>query len=1076
VTRGPIAWFIRNGVAANLLLLLIVVGGLLTLPRIRKEVFPEFSSDMISITMLYRGAAPEEVEQAVCVRIEEAVHGVDGIKRIRSTAAEGLGSVVVELLPGADARRVLDDVKARVDAIDTFPEETEQPVVQEIILRTQVISVAVSGDADEWTLKRVGEQVRDELSNLPGITQVQLVVARPYEISIEVSEAVLRRYGLTFDEVARAVRRSSLDLPGGSIRTDGGEFLLRVKGQAYRAPDFERIPLRTLPDGSRLRLGEVARVLDGFEEDPQAARFDGLPAMVVQVFRVGDQDALAISAAVKSYIEEAGRRMPGGIRLTAYQDYAQYLESRLELLLRNGRNGFILVFLVLALFLRFRLAFWVSVGIPISFLGTLWLMPELGVSLNMLSLFAFLLVLGIVVDNAIVVGENIYSHNQRGKDGVQAAIDGTREVLVPVVFAIGTTIAAFLPMLLVEGNTGKVLKGIPLIVIPTLVFSLLICLFAVPHHLTRLRVSRKGEAGFHPLRRVQAVFREGLERFVDRVYRPVLEWCLHWRYLTLSIGLGSLLLCVGLVGGGWVRFQFFPPVEGDDIAAFLTMPEGVSPEAVREAVERMESGALRLRREYEARGGEQRGDVFRHMLASIGDQPYRTAVSRNAGGSGRTFARPNVGEVHIQLAPSEEREVRATEVVNRWRELTGDIPGAVELLFTSSLFSSGSPIDIQLTGPDVGQLRAAAEELKTALSHYDGVFDIADSYRSGKPEILLAIRSSAEAAGLMLADLARQVRQAFYGEEAQRIQRGRDDVRVMIRYPESERRSLANLESMRVRLPDGAEVPFGAVAEASRGQGYSTIQRVDRQRAIQVTADVDLSRTNPSDILRAMQVRELPELAARYSGLRYGFEGEQREQAETLAGLARGFVLALFLIFALLGIPLRSYLHPLVVMSAIPFGFFGAIVGHVIMGLHLTVLSMFGFVALAGVAVNGSLILVDFMNRLRREGVPIHDALLRSGMSRFRPVLLTSLTTFAGLTPLLLERSVQAQFLIPMAVSLGFGVLYCTFTTLLLVPVQYRIAEDVSRTVGRWLGREQVVETEKRGWPRRDDGGENAGL
>jgi multidrug efflux pump subunit AcrB len=430
------------------------------------------------------------------------------------------------------------------------------------------------------------------------------------------------------------------------------------------------------------------------------------------------------------------------------------------------------------------------------------------------------------------------------------------------------------------------------------------------------------------------------------------------------------------------------------------------------------------------------------MLASIGDQPYRTAVSRNAGGRGQSFARPNVGEVHIQLAPSEERDITAAEVVNRWRELTGDIPGVVELLFTSSLFSSGNPIDIQLTGPDVRQLREAAEELKIGLNRYAGVFDISDSYRAGKLEIVLGILPSAESAGLTLDDLARQVRQAFHGEEAQRIQRGRDDVRVMIRYPESERRSLANLESMRVRLPDGAEVPFSAVAEVGVGRGYSTIQRVDRQRAINVTADVDLGKASPADILKSMRTGELPDLVLRYPGLRYGFEGEQREQAETMIGLARGFVLALFLIFALLGIPLRSYLHPLVVMSAIPFGFFGALIGHLIMGLHLTVLSMFGFVALAGVAVNASLIIVDFMNRLRREGVPVHDALVRSGLSRFRPVLLTSLTTFAGLTPLLLERSVQAQFLIPMAVSLGFGVLYCTFTTLLLVPVQYLIAED----------------------------------
>jgi multidrug efflux pump subunit AcrB len=1059
--NGVIAWFARNGVAANLLLLVVVVGGLLSLGRIRKEIFPEFSSDMITVSVAYRGASPEEVEEAVCIRIEEALQGLDGIKRIRSVANENLGTVVVELLPGADTRRLLNDIKARVDAIDTFPAETEKPVVQELILRSQVINVAVSGDADERTLKRVAEQVRDELSVVPGISQVQLAVARPYEISIEVSEEALQRHGLTFDEVARAVRRSSLDLPGGSLKTDAGEFQLRVKGQAYRGPEFEKLPLRTLPDGSRLLLGDVARVVDGFEDTARHARFNGKPAVVVMVFRTGNENALEMSRKVKEYVAKAQARMPAGVQLTPYMDYAQYLQSRLDLLLRNARTGFLLVFLLLALFLRLRLAFWVAVGIPISFLGTLWLMPALDVSISMITLFAFLLVLGIVVDDAIVVGENIYTHYQRGKAGLRAAIDGASEISRPVIFAVLTTIAAFVPLLAVEGNTGKIMRNIPLIVIPTLTFSLLECMLCVPNHLSHFRPGPDGQTGWHPFRRLQQAFARGLERFVQTRYTPFLKWCLQHRYVVAAIAASTLMLAAGLVAGGIVRFQFFPPVEGDDIAAFVTMPEGAAPEVVEAAVRQIEQAAEKLRAEYAGVRTTDGKPLFRHILSSIGDQPYRTAISRNGGRLGGDFARPNLGEVHIQLAPAETRHVTSAELVRRWRELTGDLPGAVELVFTSALFTTGDAINIQLTGPDVEQLRMAAAELKSALARYDGVLDIADSHRAGKPEIRLAIRPEAEALGLTLHDLARQVRQAFYGEEAQRIQRGRDDVRVMVRYPDRERRSLAALEHMRIRLPDGTEVPFSEVAEVRWEQGYASIVRVDRRRAINVTADVDLRRTTTDQVLRSLQQHELPALLGKYPGLRYSFEGQQREQQDTLRSLARGFLLALFLIFALIAIPLKSYIHPLVVMSAIPFGFVGAVLGHLIMGMMLTALSLFGLVALAGVAVNDGLVLVDAINSRRRAGVPLSEAVRQAGPSRFRAVLLTSLTTFAGLMPLILEKSVQARFLIPMAISLGFGILYCTFTTLILLPSAYLILEDLSGPVRRLFGWELRLETEE---------------
>lgn len=1048
--HGPIAWFAKNSVAAKMMILVIFVGGMLSAFTIKKEVFPEFSSEMITISVVYRGAAPEEVENAVTVRIEEALQGVDGIDRIRSTSAEGASGVTVELIPGTDPAGVIDDIKAKVDAIDTFPAEADKPVITELIVTSQVINIAVAGTADETALKRIGEQVRDEVSHLPGITQVDLVVARPYEVSIEVSETALRRHGLTFDEVAQAVRRTSLDLPGGSIKTDGGEFLLRVKGQAYRAPEFGRLPLRTLPDGSRLLLEDVAEVIDGFEDKVQFARFNDLPAVVVQVFRVGEQDALEISRIVKDYAREATERMPEGVMLTAFQDYSEYLRGRLNLLLKNAALGGMCVFVVLSLFMRFRLAFWVSIGIPISFLGTLWMMPTIGVSINMLTLFAFLLVLGIVVDDAIVVSENIYTHVQSGDDGLTSAIRGAREVAVPVIFSVMTTIAAFAPMASVEGNTGKVLKGIPLVVIPTLLFSLIESMWALPNHLSHLKVPDPNRRTRNPFKLVQNTFSGLLDRFIAGVYQPFLELCLAWRYVTVSAGAGALILIVGLIGGGVIKFQFFPPVEGDDIAAFLTMPAGTPPEVTREVVNRMEQAAHQVKREYDERYGFTTNSIFRNVLASVGDQPYRTAQSKNGGNNGRNFTRDNVGEVHVQLIPSEERPVSSKEMVKRWRELVGPVPGAVEAVFSADLFSAGNAINVQLAGPNVNRLREAAAELKTKLATYEGVFDIADSYRSGKQEIKLTIKPSAEAAGLSLSDLARQVRQAFYGEEAQRIQRGRDDVRVMVRYPEAERRSLHDLESMRIRLPDGTAVPFSAVAEAEIGRGYSTINRVDRQRAINVTADVDLAKANPNDIISDVDKNFLPDLVARYPGLKFEYEGERSEQQKTMLGLLRGFLLSVFVIFALIAIPLRSYFLPFVVMSAIPFGFVGAVIGHIVMGLKLTVLSMFGFVALAGVAVNDNLVLVDFVNRGKREGMSEDEAVRQAGRRRFRPILLTSLSTFFGLMPLILETSLQAQFLIPMAISLGFGVLFSTITSLILVPSLYLIAADI-RNALRWI-------------------------
>lgn len=1041
-------WFAKNPVAANLIMFFILASGLLTMSGIKQEVFPEIASDLISVSVPYLGAAPEEVEEAVCVRIEEEIQSLEGIKQITSRAAEGLGTVIIELFPGTDVRKLLDDVKARIDAIDTFPEETEKPVIQELLNRRQVISLAVSGDTDEKTLKVLSEKIRDDILLLPGISQAEIASVRPYEISIEVSEQALRRYDLTFDEVAQAIRRSSVDLPGGSIKTEGGEILLRTKGQAYVGLEFEDIILRTRSDGTRVTVEDVAIVIDGFAETDQKARFDGKPAALIQVFRVGEEGALQVAREVKQYVQESQQRMPEGIQLTIWNDDSEVLRSRLDLLFRNGRSGFLLVFIILALFLRFRLAFWVALGIPVSFLGAIWLMPTFDVSVNMISLFAFVLVIGIVVDDAIIVGENIYSQFEKGKTGVQAAIDGVKGVATPVIFAVFTSIAAFWPLLRIEGFIGKIMAFIPIIVISTLAFSLLESLVILPSHLAHFTRKKKSIAqGWRGAwGRFQEKFNRLFQKFVESAYRPSLEIGLKWRYITLAIFIAILLLTLGLVGGGWIKFVFLPRIDADNVIAELTMPLGTPVEVTTEAVKRLEESALRLQDDFDL---DQ--PITRHVLASIGEQPSLNQSQGPYAGAG-TFVGSNLGEVNVELIPSEERNMSSTKIAKRWRELTGPIPDASELVFTSSLFTVGAPINIQLASADYVALRDAAEKLKEKMKDYPGVYDVADSFRAGKQEIKLDITPVAESLGLTLIDLGRQVRQAFYGEEVQRIQRGRDEIKVMVRYPVEERRSLGNLENKRIRTAGKVAVPFSVAAKASLGRGYSTIQRTGRRRTINIKAEVDEDVANANELLGDITKNVLPPLLAEYPGVSYSLEGEQRDQSDALKSLRGGFLIALLVIYALLAIPFRSYLQPILVMGVIPFGVVGAIWGHIIMGLDLTILSFTGIVALTGVVVNDSLVLVDYINRFRAAGNPIQKSIREAGVIRFRPIILTSITTFAGLTPLLLERSLQARFLIPMAVSLAFGVVFATFITLILVPLSYQILEDIRLLFFRLFG------------------------
>lgn len=1041
---GLINWFARNPVAANLLMVMLVVSGGFATFTVTSEVFPEFSLDMVTIEVPYLGAAPEEVESAVSVRIEEAIQGIDGIKQITSTASEGMGMVQVELELGADARKVVDDIKSNVDAITTFPIETEKPIIRELTTRQRVVDVAVSGAADELTLKRVAERVRDDLAAIPAITQAEVTGARPYEISIEVSETALRRHGLRFDDVADAVRRSSLDLPGGSVRAESGEILLRTIGQAYVREDYEDLVIMTGPDGTRLRLADVADVVDGFAETDESARFDVEPAVLVSVYRTGDQRVLEVAAAVEEYVETAQASMPEGLSLTVWQNQADSLDSRLSLLLRNGLGGFLLVFVSLALFLDLRLAFWTSLGIPISFLGAIWLMPMFDVSINMMSLFAFILVLGIVVDDAIVVSENIHTHQERHGQGLKGAIEGAQEIATPIIFAVLTTMAAFLPMMFVPGPMGKIFQVIPVIVIPCLLFSLVESLVILPSHLSHLS-RRRGKPG--PWRRFQGLFTSGLAWVTHRIYRPALEVALTWRYLTAAVGMALLVLTGGLIVGGYTTFVFFPSIEADFMSASVTLPQGAPVDLTAGALARIEAGSERLRQDVLAETGE---DVVRHTFAAVGSQ--------SGGGGGpmggmETAGGSNVGQVTIELVPAEDRSISSEVLGRRWRELTGPIPEAVDATFSATIMDAGEDVNIQLVGPDIDTLRNAAQEVRTRLAGFAGVYEITDTFRDGKRELRLGIKPSAETLGLTLQDLGRQVRQAFYGEEAQRIQRGRDDVRVLVRYPESERRSLGDLENMRIRTPDGAEVPFRDVAVVETGRGFSSVRRVDRNRAVSVTASIDPGATSSGAVTAELQGAIMPEVLAAFPGVSYTFEGMQAQQADSLGGLARGFAVALLMIFALLAVPLRSYVQPLIVMGAIPFGLIGAIWGHIVMGLDVTLISMFGLVALTGVVVNDSLVMVDFINRRRAVNVDLQTAVREAGTARFRPIMLTSLTTFMGLAPLMVNQSFQAAFLVPMAVSLAFGVLFATFITLALVPTAYLILNDMERWFGRLTGR-----------------------
>ncbi|MFC1815516.1 efflux RND transporter permease subunit [Thermodesulfobacteriota bacterium] len=1045
-------WSIHNRVTVNLIMVFIIVAGLFSVLRMRREMFPQFALDMINISVGYPGSSPEEVEEGICIKIEERIKGIEGISRTFSNAYEGRGSVTVELDTGADGQNILDEIKAEVDRIDTFPDEAEEPVVTEIINRNPAISVAIYGDASEKRFHQIGEKIRDDLIDTGPISLAELVGVRDYEIAVEISEENLRRFGISFDHIVDTIRTGSIDLPGGAIKTSQGEILVRSKGQLYSGNEFEDLPLITLKDGAVIRLGQVATVTDGFEDVDVKTRFNGKPAVLVQVNRTNSEDVIEISKVVRNYVRTHTHKMPQGVNLAIWFDLSTLVRDRINLLLRNGTQGMILVFITLALFLNLRLAFWVAMGIPVSFLGAFMVLEASGATINMISLFAFIMTLGILVDDAIIIGENIYTHFGRGKTPKEAVVDGLKEVGGPVIMAVTTTVVAFIPLMFIAGIMGKFIAVMPKAVIAILVISLIEALVILPAHLDQALTRSTPESGrihFGRLRIRQRLER-GLTILIERYYIPVLKYVIKNRYFTFSVGLGILIISLGLVKGGYVPFVFFPKAESDWIIAEINYPLGTPVEVTEKTIQHLENNAFELNGLFAER--LKQTNLIVNTFSMVGVIPRRDWKPGEFGG--------HVGEVWIELLTSEKRPtISVNSILNTLRQQVGEIPGLDRIaFFTMEGGPGGNPIEIQLAGKDFDQLRQAADELQAEIATYPGTFDIGDDFKPGKQEKQVRIRKGSKSLGISMRDLARQLRQAFYGEEALRIQRGRNDIKVLVRYAENERRNISGIEEMRIRSADGREIPIDVVADITDGRAYSVIHRVDRKRVITVISDLDETIANASQIVTDLKQNFFPKLIERYPGLQYDLEGQEKRTRESIASLKRGFILALVGIFFLLASQFKSYYQPVIIMMAIPFGLIGAIVGHLIMGLQITMISLFGIVALSGIVVNDSLILIDFINRSIRRGADKDIAVVESGKSRFRPVLLTSVTTVAGLLPLLLERSFQAQFLVPMAVSISFGLLAATGLTLLYVPALYLITGDIRNMIVSWFQAEQKQE------------------
>ena len=1032
IAKGAVAWMARNPVASNLLMIVLLVGGLLTSTSIKKEVFPDFELDFVTVSVSYPGASPEEVERGIVMVVEENLRGLEGVKEVTSVAREGHGSVVAELIEGAERQKIFQDVQQEVSRIRTFPEDAERPIVSLSTRQRDVIDFVLFGDVPENVLAEQAEMIKDRLLEHPDVTKLEISGVRPYQITISPSRDTLRAYGLTLTDIATRVRALALELPGGGIKTTSGEILLRMDERRDYGNQFAELPIITTADGSIVRLRDIAEIKDGFDEETE--RFlvwNGLPAVKMDVFRIGNQTPLTVVAGVREVLDKVINELPAGLQICERRNRADVYRQRFELLMKNGVLGLVLVLAILGLFLEPRLAFWVMMGIPVSFLGGLLLLPLFGVSFNVISMFAFLIALGIVVDDAIVVGENVFEHRQSGDDAMFSSIRGAREVAVPVTFSVLTNIVTFVPLMFLPGVIGKIWFVVPIVVNLVFFISLMECLFVLPAHLGHLK---QGDRKFFVSRayhRFQMGFNRVFFGFVNLIYQPLLKLSIFMRYLTLAIGVFLLVATIAFIKSGRIGLVPMISVESDYSAATAVLPYG-SPVANTFAVR------------------DKLIKAAQKVVAENGGTNLSFGVYADVGCSYNGVSGSHVVMVETYLTEPEVRPIPTTKFTELWQKEVGVIPGVETMLFEADRGGpgSGASLSVGLYHSDIEMLESAASDLAERLAEFPIVSDIDDGYADGKPQYDLKMRPEGLALGLTAADVARQVRSAFYGAEAFRQQRGRNEIKVMVRLPEHERRSEYDLDQLLIRTPAGTDVPLRDVAALDRGRAYTTINRLDGRRLLTVTANVN-PKSESERMLNIVLSDILPELQQKYPGLAQVFRGRQKDIREGMSSLYKGFVFALLVIYAMLAIPFKSYTQPIIIMTCIPFGIVGALFAHVMLGYPLSMISLMGIVALSGVVVNDSLVLVDYANNEVRRGCAVIESITNACVRRFRPVLLTTLTTFLGLAPMIFESSSQARFMVPMAISLGFGILFATFITLFLVPALYVVIEDFHRSWDR---------------------------
>lgn len=1035
-----IRWFAKNNVAANLLMAMLLMAGTYSILQVLPlEVFPDREVDYVNVRVFQRAATPEDMETGVSNRIEEAIADLPYIKELTSFSGEQSSTVSVQLYTGTDSQKALNEIKSRVDALSTLPQNAERPVIEIPIRKHEVLSIVIAGDLDEKELSQIARDLRDDIVAKPGVSQADIEGVRAYEISINVSEEKLREYNLGIDGIANAIRAQSLDLSAGQVRSNSGDVLLRAKAQAYYYSQYAAIKLKTFTDGSVLNLSDIATINDGFDENAIITRYNGQQAAVVNVYRVGKESAIEVSKAVNDYLEASQHRYPDKVSFGIWDDDSEIVRDRLATLLRSAWQGALLVLLMLALFLRPTVAIWVVIGIPVCFAGAFALMSPMGITINVASLFGFIMVLGIVVDDAIVTGENIYTHFSRdiNSDGLTAAIEGTEEVARPVVFGILTTIAAFAPMVFMEGAMSTFANPIGGVVVAALFFSLVESKLILPAHLKHLKhpdPNAKHSALYNWFESIQTGASNGLLHFVDNVYKPVLHISLRHRYLTLLGFICITLLVVTSFQTGLTRFTPFPRVPSTTAVAKLTMPVGTPLSVTQAAIDRVEDAVFLLKEKYTNSSNNK--SAVKSILTTIG----ASGGGRNVTGSS------NVGVVRFELDLDQfDQSLESNSaLIDEWRKLIGPVAGAESLSFRSEIGHFANAIDVRLSSNNKQQIQRAIAGIEAELANYEGVFDISNNLADGKRELQIALKPEAEILGMSLENVTRQVRQAFFGNQAQRIQRNRDDVRVMVKYPLNERSDLNRLDKLLITAPSGAQARFDDIASVRWGRSPSTIYHVDQLNAVSITADINKDVVNQS-VLNESLTKYLTSLESQFPDIHFTLEGEAREQQESLDETAWAGLFVALAIYTLLAIPFGSYSQPFIVMAVIPFALVGAVAGHWIMGANLSMLSLFGMLALMGIVVNDSLVLVDWVNRRVSQGLAKTEAALEACSARFRPVLLTSLTTFAGLTPMLSSNDTQSAFLVPMATSLAFGVLFATMVTLIIVPCNYLILEDIKQ-------------------------------